>query len=167
MIVPEVKPVGPEAIPLIQELTQHVWPQTYAHLLSTEQMAYMLHMMYSTEALQQQMQNGHQFVVALYQNEPGGFASYGALDGQPAHYQLHKLYVRTTIQKAGLGKTLLWYVMDQVKAKGAICLQLQVNRQNEKAIAFYERMGFHKKTEANFDIGHGYFMNDYVMELRF
>lgn len=43
-------------------------------------------------------------------------------------------------------------------------LQLQVNRYNVNAKAFYEKLGFAVIQEADFDIGNGFFMNDYVME---
>jgi ribosomal protein S18 acetylase RimI-like enzyme len=47
--------------------------------------------------------------------------------------------------------------------KNAKALQLQVNRFN-KAKEFYEKLGFTVIKTADFDIGNGYFMNDYVME---
>ena len=52
----------------------------------------------------------------------------------------------------------------QFKTKNAKALQLQVNRYN-KARNFYENLGFTVLYKADFDIGNGYFMNDYVMEL--
>jgi ribosomal protein S18 acetylase RimI-like enzyme len=42
-------------------------------------------------------------------------------------------------------------------------LRLQVNRQNYKAINFYFRNGFIIESIADFDIGDGYFMNDFIM----
>jgi hypothetical protein len=38
-----------------------------------------------------------------------------------------------------------------------------VNRQNYKAINFYFKLGFKIQTVADFDIGNGYVMNDFVM----
>jgi ribosomal protein S18 acetylase RimI-like enzyme len=154
--------VGTEAIPVIQQLTIQVWPQTYASVLTEEQIAYMLNMMYSEEALAAQINSGHQFIVACYNNNAVGFASYSSTE-KVNEFKLHKLYVITTIQKTGAGKSLLWYVMNEVKRSGGNHLILQVNRQNENAIAFYERMGFHKQLEADFDIGNGFYMNDFVM----
>jgi ribosomal protein S18 acetylase RimI-like enzyme len=55
------------------------------------------------------------------------------------------------------------YIIKQVKEKGATTLQLQVNRYN-KAKDFYNKLGFTVIEETDFDIGNGYFMNDYVME---
>ncbi|MBX9781687.1 MAG: GNAT family N-acetyltransferase [Chitinophagaceae bacterium] len=158
----EIYKAGIKAIPLIQQLTAEVWPQTYAAVLTEEQIAYMLNMMYSEEALMQQMQTGHQFIIADVSGEPVGFASYSPTEKEN-EFKLHKLYVITTVQKTGTGKALLWYVMDEVRQFGGNHLVLQVNRQNENAIHFYERMGLKKETEADFDIGNGFYMNDYVM----
>jgi ribosomal protein S18 acetylase RimI-like enzyme len=42
-------------------------------------------------------------------------------------------------------------------------LRLQVNRQNVVAINFYFKAGFVIEKSADFDIGDGYFMNDFIM----
>jgi ribosomal protein S18 acetylase RimI-like enzyme len=42
---------------------------------------------------------------------------------------------------------------------------VNVNRHN-KALHFYEKYGFKIIREEDIDIGEGYFMNDYVMELK-
>jgi ribosomal protein S18 acetylase RimI-like enzyme len=42
-------------------------------------------------------------------------------------------------------------------------MRLQVNRQNYTAINFYFKLGFTIERVADFDIGHGFFMNDFVM----
>ena len=55
------------------------------------------------------------------------------------------------------------YILDEIKQKGAKALELQVHRQN-KARNFYEKLGFVIIKEKDFDIGNGFFMNDYVME---
>lgn len=157
-----INKVGTESIALIRELTMQVWPQTYAASLSQEQIDYMLNMMYSTEALQQQMSSGSQFIIAYYDEQPVGFASYGPTEKEN-EFKLHKLYVITTIQKTGAGKGLLQFVMKDVQEFGCTHLILQVNRQNENAIGFYNRMGFSKEYEADFEIGNGFYMKDYVM----
>ena len=154
--------VGEESIPLIQELTMQVWPQTYAAVLSEEQIGYMLNKMYSHEALKEQMQSGQQFIIANYHQQSVGFASYGPTD-LADEYKLHKLYVITTIQKTGAGKGLLWFVMDEVRKLKSHHLILQVNRHNENAIGFYKKMGFQFEMEADFEIGNGFYMNDFVM----
>lgn len=46
---------------------------------------------------------------------------------------------------------------------GIQTMKLTVNRRNIKAINFYFSRGFRIDHAADFDIGSGYFMNDFVM----
>ena len=50
------------------------------------------------------------------------------------------------------------------KSEGKKRITLTVNRQNYKAINFYFKHGFKIKSVDDFDIGNGFFMNDFVME---
>ncbi|TWF38994.1 N-acetylglutamate synthase-like GNAT family acetyltransferase [Chitinophaga polysaccharea] len=149
-------------IPVIQDLTNRIWRPTYQSILSPEQIEYMLEMMYSTAALEKQINAlQHQFIILLDDNYPIGFASYSATD-TPGIFKLHKIYLDLNYQGKGVGKMLLSTVADQVKARGASILELDVNRFN-KAKIFYEKQGFSVYKEKNTDIGKGYLMEDYVM----
>jgi ribosomal protein S18 acetylase RimI-like enzyme len=150
-------------IPLIRELTFNVWPQTYAAILSSQQVEYMLEQMYSEASLQKQMQEGSQFIIVYDDQEAVGFASFQ--ETAPQVWKLHKIYILTTQQGKGTGKFVLDHIINEIKRKNAKALQLQVNRYN-KARSFYEKLGFAVIEEADFDIGGGYFMNDYIMEKR-
>lgn len=148
-------------IPLIRELTFKVWPQTYAAIVSREQIEYMMEMMYSEASLLKQMNDGCRFIIAYDNNEPVGFAS--CQETEPSLFKLHKIYVLNSQQGKGTGKFMIEYLLNDIRQKGGSALQLQVNRHN-KARNFYEKLGFVTIQEADFDIGNGYFMNDYVME---
>ena len=146
----------------IQNIAYVTWPVTYKRIITTEQMEYMLEMMYSQEALENQFYEGSQFLMAEVENEVVGFASFGFV--KDAIYKLHKLYVNPEVQKSGAGKGLLQESITKVIKLGGKKLQLQVNRKN-KAVGFYEKMGFEVIKEQDFYIGEGYYMNDFVMEL--
>lgn len=148
-------------IALIRELTFKVWPQTYAAIISSTQIDYMLEMMYSEASLKKQMEEGCQFLIIYDDDIPVGFASYQEM--KPQIFKLHKIYVLPSQQGKGTGKFLLDHIIAEIKSKKAKALQLQVNRHN-KAKSFYERLGFVVIDEKDFDIGNGYFMNDYIME---
>ena len=148
-------------IPLIRELTYQVWPQTYAGLLSQEQIDYMLEMMYSTSSLEKQMRDGAQFLFVYNEKDPVGFASYQEME--PGIYKLHKIYVLPSQQRRGLGRFVIDHIMEEIRKQNAKALQLQVNRHNN-AKDFYERLGFTAIDEINLDIGKGFFMRDYIME---
>ena len=149
-------------IPLIQQLTHAVWPQTYKDILTQEQVDYMLQIMYSTEALTKQMNEGHQFIFVQEHNKFIAFASYAFY--KPSVYKLHKIYALPDQQGKGIGKFIINYISAEIKPLGATALQLNVNRYN-KAKGFYEKLGFNVIGEEDIDIGKGYLMNDYIMEL--
>ena len=148
-------------IPLIRQLTFAIWPQTYSDVISKEQIEYMLEMMYSPATLQKQMEEDDCTFIIVYDNEePIAFASYN--ETEPKLWKLNKIYILPSQQRKGTGKFIINYIIGEIKANHAKALQLQVNRQN-KAKYFYERLGFKIIQTADFDIGNGYFMNDFVM----
>ena len=157
----KIRNTSTEDIPLIRELTFTVWPQTYGAIISQEQIDYMLDLMYSEASLKKQMDEGCRFIIVYDENEPVGFAAYQ--ETRPTTWKLHKIYILTTQQGKGTGKFVIEEIIKEIQQQGATALQLQVNRHN-KARSFYEKIGFTVIEEADFDIGNGYFMNDYVME---
>jgi GNAT superfamily N-acetyltransferase len=159
-----IRPADLDDINTIGFLAQQIWPDTYGDILPAEQLKYMLKLIYSPKALRRQMVDEHQqFLILERAEEPIGFASWSAMS-TPGVYKLHKLYVQTGRQGKGLGRTLLQFILETIRPEGARKLWLNVNRYN-KARQFYERMGFTVIGEEDIDIGHGYFMNDYIMEI--
>lgn len=146
----------------IRNIAADTWPLAYGHIISAEQIAYMLDMMYSDASLQEQMEKGHRFYLAIQQKQPIGFASVSneGINGS----KLNKLYILPNVQKTGAGKALLQQAIDFARQQGARRLFLQVNKHNN-AKNFYEKMGFSICEEIILDIGNGYFMDDYIMEL--
>ena len=81
-------------------------------------------------------------------------------------HKLNKLYVLPAAQGTGAGKALLNKSIEVAKAAESTSLFLQVNKLN-KAYTFYLKKGFIKEHEFKFDIGNGFYMDDYVMRLHF
>jgi diamine N-acetyltransferase len=148
-------------IPTINRLAAAIWEPTYRPILSGEQIDYMFEMIYTLEALQQQMQTGQTFLILYEGGEPLGFAAYSLKDELEQVYKLNKIYLLPTRQGQGLGKFLLNAAETIVKTEGARFLDLNVNRYN-KAKDFYERCGYRVYAEEDIPIG-PYWMNDYVM----
>lgn len=147
-------------LPTIEKLARDIWPGTYGHILSAGQLEYMLQLIYSQTSLERQLlQEQHHFLLVEWEGKPVGFADYSIY--APGVYKLHKIYVHERMQGKGVGKALIEYVMEKVKGHR---LRLNVNRHN-KARYFYEKLGFVVTGEEDIDIGNGYFMNDYVMEI--
>lgn len=158
----EIKNATPDDISLIRKLTFRVWPQTYAAALSQEQIDYMLELMYSKASLTKQMTaDGCNFILVFENGNPVGFASFSEVE--TGTWKLHKLYILINQQGKGTGRFVIEHIIATIKPQKATALQLQVNRYN-KAKLFYEKLGFRVIKIADFDIGNGYFMNDFIME---
>ncbi|MEO6682337.1 MAG: GNAT family N-acetyltransferase [Ginsengibacter sp.] len=154
---------GPEDIQTIQNLARKIWPATYAEILSSDQLEYMLRLIYSHKALTAQMiEADHVFYLAIKDEEPVGFISLAKNSDDPTIFELNKIYVLPEMQGAGIGLTLLDFAKNAAIEKGGKTLQLNVNR-NNKAVHFYRKNGFDILREEDINIGKGYFMNDYVM----
>lgn len=174
----------------IRSVSERTWPSTYGHIISQAQIDFMLDWMYSDASLEKQMHTGCEFYIASIKNsnvnnldngdwDAVGFCSVSPddekkeeennstekVENSKAH-KLNKLYVLPLAQGTGAGKALLNKSIEVAKAAGSSSLFLQVNKLNT-AYTFYLKHGFIKEQEFKFDIGNGFFMDDYVMRLRF
>ena len=159
-----IRPATLEDRAFIRSVSERTWPSTYGHIISQEQIDFMLDWMYSDESLAEQLNKGHQFYIASIDGDEIGFCSVSAEENNS--YKLNKLYVLPIAQGTGSGKALLNKAIAVAKAAGAISLFLQVNKHNN-AYTFYLKNGFIKEQEFKFDIGNGFYMDDYVMRLTF
>ena len=162
----EIKPALLSDLPTIHHLAHEIWPSAYLEILGPEQLNYMLNKMYSLPSLENQFSVlKHSFILATENEIPVGFASYSPHENEDS-YHLNKIYVLPNQQGKNIGKQMLDYVISAIKKSGATSLQLNVNRHN-KALHFYQKQGFKIVRKEDIDIGSGYFMNDYVLELQF
>jgi len=178
-----VHPATPSDIPAIQALAHRIWHDCYPSIISLEQIAYMLEKMYGTQVLERELASGVAYELARLGGEAVGFLSYSIPSGdrQPISKQpeigvrprcekrtreltLHKLYLLKELQGKGLGQQLLAHLKNQARELGAATISLRVNRQNQQAIAAYQRAGFVIVETNVADIGGGFVMDDYIMK---
>ncbi len=158
-------------IPAVGDLARHIWNAHYITIITQAQIDYMLTRNYAPENLLQQINEGQRFLLATQDNEPVGFISIGGVAAinnpllrgahEDAHF-LHKFYIHPNLQGRGIGKAMLHTFLQQ--SPEIKRLRLQVARKNVNAWNFYLKQGFVIEGEADFDIGDGYQMQDFVME---
>jgi GNAT superfamily N-acetyltransferase len=123
----------------------------------------MLGWMYSVEKLEEAIADYNQDFLVL----ENGLTILG-FTGIEHHYQdknitrIHKLYVLPETQGTGAGKALLEEIIQQAKLNHSSLLHLNVNKAN-KAVSFYEHVGFVVSDQEVLDIGNGFVMDDYIM----
>ena len=78
--------------------------------------------------------------------------------------KIHKIYVLPETQGTGLGRQFFELVKEKAKENNQKAIFLNVNKYNS-ALHFYTKLGFSIVNDEVIDIGEGYVMDDYIMEL--
>lgn len=155
-----------EDTPLIEELAQEIFRFTYREMLSVGQIDFMMEWMYSQESLRRQIgEDGHIYHIVYHDGIPVGYVSVQQQGERLWHLQ--KIYLKEGMQGKSVGKRMFLKAVEYVRENGLLpaTMELNVNRDNVKAVEFYEHMGMHKASRGDFHIGHGYYMTDYIMAM--
>ena len=158
-----IKKASIEDAEVIRKIAFETWGPTYGEILSPEQISFMLEKIYSPNNIINELSHSDiEYLLLLEEDRrPVAFASYSPRKDEPEIFKLHKLYCLPETQGKGYGRILIDHVFKKVADTGKIALDLNVNKYN-KALGFYEKMGFKVIQEEDISIG-PYFMNDYVM----
>ena len=159
------RPAAPADIPVIQRLADRIWREHYPGIITMAQIDYMLERMYAAAVIEEEMlQRGYRYVLAYEQSRPVGFVAY-RFDEHERSIKISKLYLLPALHGRGVGQQLLGQVRGDASRLGARTLELFVNKGNTKAIAAYERFGFVRAGDVVTDIGGGFVMDDFRMEM--
>ena len=146
---------------LIQRLAESIWWKHYPSIIGEEQVRFMLNKMYNLENIEKQIsKEEQQYFILENDGQDLGFFSIEVLESSAAF--INKFYILQDQQRKGIGAAAFQLLLKQFPEIN--CIRLQVNRQNYQAINFYFKQGFIIEKVADFDIGDGYFMNDFIMK---
>jgi len=146
---------------LIQRLAESIWWKHYPSIIGEEQVRFMLNKMYNLENIENQIsKEEQQYFILENDAQDLGFISIELRENSEAF--INKFYILQDQQRKGSGAFAFKLLLKQFPEIN--CIRLQVNRQNYQAINFYFKHGFVIEEVADFDIGDGYFMNDFIMK---
>jgi hypothetical protein len=152
-------PVSENEIQKISELAKTIWLKHYPAIIGQDQVDYMLKIIYNTESLLNQIKvNSQQFYFINYNNDILGFLS--VTNENNDCWMLNKFYILEDKASNGIGTLTLQELKKIILAKK---IRLTVNRKNFKSINFYFKNGFKISSVAEFDIGNGFVMDDFIM----
>ena len=154
----EITLASTEQLKDVADLAHQIWHQYYPEIIGVNQVEYMLNKFYHLDALIQQQQEGQQFYLIQDNLQKIGFCSISKKSENSLF--IHKLYVNENKKNKGIGSYIIQWFIHEFTPNN---LKLTVNRQNIKAINFYFKNGFKIQEIADFDIGNGYVMNDFIM----
>jgi ribosomal protein S18 acetylase RimI-like enzyme len=149
-------------IAMVADLARSIWTGHYVPIIGKDQVDYMLARFQSAAAITDQIAGGYAYYLVREAGQPAGYFALVSAKDSPS-VMLSKIYVKADLRGKGVGRAILEYADQAIRAAGGHELWLTVNRNNTGSIAFYERMGFRKAGLLKQDIGNGFIMDDYKM----
>lgn len=132
---------------LLKSISKEIWFDTYKHILSVDQITYMLDKFFNAYEI---TKLNYYFIV---DEEVVGFFAYS----ESNYIELSKLYIKKQHQNKGYAKTVINHLKSKLKP-----IRLTVNKYNQ-SLHFYLNQGFKIIDEVIIDIGRNYVMDDYVL----
>ena len=160
-----IKPVRTSSeIETTAQLAHKIWNQHYISIIGQDQVDYMVEKFQSFQVIKEQIKNGYNYFLSYHKDIPVGYMALVA-DEKEKKLMISKIYVDFKFRGLKLGSELLNFAILKAKEKEYKMLWLTVNKNNSKSILWYEKKGFKLKEKIVMDIGHGFVMVDYVMEM--
>ncbi len=147
----------------VQGLAQRIWREHYTGIIGEQQVEYMLDTFHSKSAITQEITERNYIYYLMMEGDRG--LGYFAVQPSESTLFLSKLYVLDSERGSGVGRAAMKAIMDMAKERQLSRISLTVNKDNAGSIAAYTRLGFVTTGEVVADIGSGYVMDDYKMEL--
>ena len=152
-----------EEINVVAELGTKIWHEHYSTILEPAQIDYMVDKFQSANAVALQINDqGYEYYLIKDEDSVVGYIG---LVMETDRVFLSKLYIAKEARGKGLASKAFAFITELATSNKKQAIWLTVNRYNSGSIAVYEKKGFIKVREQVSDIGNGYVMDDYVMEM--
>jgi ribosomal protein S18 acetylase RimI-like enzyme len=141
------------------EIGIETYRDTFAGMTGADTMASYLAESFNAQKIFGELANrDSQFIFLHVGGELAGYLKVNENEAQtdvpgPAGLEIERIYLRRRFQGQGMGRTLLEKGLQIAREKRKTCVWLGVWERNEKAIGFYERMGFRKAGTHDFFMG--------------
>ncbi len=137
-----------------------IWHEYWICLLSPRQIDYMVENFQSEKAIKNQIENeGYTYYFIIKNGEKAG---YFGISDKNDYLFLSKLYLKKEFRHNGLGTKTFEKIKQIANGKS---VRLTVNKQNINSINAYKKWGFKTIDSVVTDIGSGFVMDDYIMEV--
>lgn len=157
--------VNEELVLSVSAMAEEIWHEYYDNLLGSKQVDYMLEKFLSPEALCEQINNGYEYFLMSHEYTFAGFA--GVLENKAEKSLfLNKLYIHEEARGKHISTEMLNKFVELCKLRNLDKIWLTCNKGNTHTIDVYKHFGFEIVREECTDIGQGYVMDDYIMEMK-
>ena len=157
----EIVKVDDSLINATSRFAKRVFIEYYNDLIGPDQANYMADLFLSEKAIKELLCEGAIFKLVLEDDRILGFYE---CKKEEKRVFLSKLYVDKPYRGNGIGKMMFEDLLDYTRSCGLNKIYLTVNKYNTPSYNIYLHLGFKVIDAVENDIGHGYIMDDYIME---
>ena len=154
--------VGQADVRRVVKVAEVVWREANTSFCTIEQVEYMIERFQSYEAIMGQLMQGYRYFVI---EEDGEILAYFGVQPQGERLFLSKYYILNENRGRGIFSMGLEFMCALCRELELQSIYLTVNRNNTHAYEVYLHKNFKVIEEAVADIGCGFVMDDYIMEL--
>ncbi len=159
----EIRSVSDSLVDKTSAFASDVFIDYYNPLIGNDQAVYMAGLFLSPAAIKKLIEKGAIFRIVRENEEILAFCEYQKEDER---LFLSKLYVQKDLRGRGLGRLMFEDALSYAKQNNLSAIYLTVNKGNTPSYELYLHLGFRVIDSVVNDIGHGYVMDDYIMEYR-
>ena len=145
------------------DFAQSVFIDYYTDLIGYDQSVYMADKFLSADAIRTLINDGAVFNLVMEDDKILGFYE---CKKEEERVFLSKLYVEKNYRGKGIGRYMFDDLLSYTKDNNLNRIYLTVNKGNTPSFNIYRHLGFEIIDSVETDIGHGYIMDDYIMELK-
>lgn len=158
----------PEEQEELAEMAGAIWREYWPALIGETQTEYMIENFQSLEAVKRQMsEEAYEYWNVVYE-EDGEARVVGYTGGheepETNRFFISKIYLKAEERGRGFASKVIAFYENLCKERGLSAMYLTVNKYNELGIRAYRGKGFETIDAVETDIGHGFIMDDYIME---
>lgn len=162
----EVEFIPVDSITLINDMCRlagEIWREHFTPIIGTEQVEYMLKNFQSFSAVKKQIEkDGYKYFLMSTGND---YIGYTGIHSEEGSMFLSKLYIRKDMRGKGISRKAIDFIKNICHQEKLDKIWLTVNKNNTNTINVYKKLGFETERSQVTDIGGGFVMDDYVMEL--
>ncbi|MCI8850651.1 MAG: GNAT family N-acetyltransferase [Erysipelotrichaceae bacterium] len=152
-----------QQIEALAACAKEIWNEYFTSLISQTQIDYMVEKFQSAPALKKAIfENSYTYYMVCDNDKP---IAYCGIQVQKDRLFLSKLYVKKAYRKQGISSWLLKSCIEYAKKHRCHAIYLTCNKYNENSLAMYHHKGFQIIDTQEAEIGEGFIMDDYILEL--
>ena len=163
----------------LAKLADEIWHEYWPALIGKAQTDYMVEQFQSLSAIKRDMaEHAYEYwLIAAREddetNSTGAFAQTrivgytgGHVEPETNRFFISKIYLRAEERGKGFASQTIRFYEDLCRTRNLHAAYLTVNKHNDLGIRAYRAKGFETIDAVETDIGNGFIMDDYIMELQ-